>query len=1187
MLSRDTVNSRWVRREIEKALDVERRRQAEGYRVIPLLLPGLTPAALENWFEEEPLAVPIQLGPGSLSEALPAILAALGERLPTDHEPPAQPATPPLEELVLTLTDPKTEARDGKRRVTAIATLAYEPAAATELLALPWELLHDGHGWLFQGKRPARVRRRLPNRREQGARATALPIRILLVSPRPEHDGKGQDIGYIDHRVSARPLLEAVENLGELVQLTVLTPPTYAALNQALQAAADRQEPFDVVHFDGHGVYDRRIGLGGLCFEDPKDASLLEKRVMEFIDASKLAGLFRQHRVPLVFLEACQTAQAELDPTASVAARLLEEGVTSVVAMSHSVLVETARRFVQAFYAELARGARVGRAMLAGQRALHDDTWRGKIMGAGDLRLQDWFVPVIYQEKQDPQLITKIPAKEVQHLEAKKRKLSLGALPDEPPHKFQGRSRELLALERLLHRQPWAVVRGGGGAGKTTLAAELARWLTRTGRFERAAFVSLEHHRDARAMLDTLGHQLLPDGDKYSVAQFDNFDKALKPLERALADHPTIVVIDNVESILPTRESGISNPQSKEVLSLCQRLLEASQETRLVFTSRESLPEPFDHRGRERELGALDRQDAIELVSEVMKQNGWTPPATDAGSTAQEITDLVDAVNCHARAMVLLAREVARRGVKATTANLRALMADLERKHPGDRENSLYASVELSLRRLSPESRRRVKKLGACHGGVHLFVVDILLESGPDAVKKLAAELIEVGLGENMGYSHLRLDPGLPPYVLSEMTAEEATATRVRWAEAMAKLTGHLGEEFKDPRLATHLALLELPNLLAMLEWFQDRWPPERVVVLAQGVESLIANLSQPQALAVATRVREHAAQKLGEWSHARYLAESSNIDRLLESSDLPAAHDAAEHLLQRSLASGESAYPEAAYDLAYAHWTLGKVLQECGAVEAALTPLGEAQGRFQRLADAGNATAERMVAVTIAQKADGLTNLGHLDEAAAEHEKGIQLAKRPGDRRQVAAGMTGLGAVRFWQQRYCEALEIYTDAIDTFTALGEPRTAAAVWHGIGMVHHKAGWFESAEQAYRQSLAIQVRENNLPGQASSLNQLGILYDEMRRLEEAAMLYRQSAEAQVRLHDLTGEGRARNNLANTLIKLHRYDEARQELQRAIECDKPFGHAAQPWMPWANLENLERATGHAEAALDARQ
>ena len=64
----------------------------------------------------------------------------------------------------------------------------------------------------------------------------------------------------------------------------------------------------------------------------------------------------RDHRVPLVFLEACQTAMADVDPTSSVAGRLLDRGVASVVAMSHSVLVETARRFVGAFYRSLMTG---------------------------------------------------------------------------------------------------------------------------------------------------------------------------------------------------------------------------------------------------------------------------------------------------------------------------------------------------------------------------------------------------------------------------------------------------------------------------------------------------------------------------------------------------------------------------------------------------------------------------------------------------------------------------------------------------------------------------------------------------------------------------------------------------------------------------------------------------------------
>jgi hypothetical protein len=103
--------------------------------------------------------------------------------------------------------------------------------AATLLLGLPWELLHDGKSFLFQGAKPTRVRRRLPNTQEGlEVPVVATPIRILLVSARPEDDA----CGYIDHRLSALPLVEAMEELGGLVYLHVLGPPTLPALRQEL-----------------------------------------------------------------------------------------------------------------------------------------------------------------------------------------------------------------------------------------------------------------------------------------------------------------------------------------------------------------------------------------------------------------------------------------------------------------------------------------------------------------------------------------------------------------------------------------------------------------------------------------------------------------------------------------------------------------------------------------------------------------------------------------------------------------------------------------------------------------------------------------------------------------------------------------------------------------------------------------
>ena len=128
VLSPLTVNSPWVRREVKWALDVADRRRAEGFRVVPLLLPGITPAALGHWFDIEPVAVPISISPTGVGEAMPAILAALGERLPDDATRFEEVSVRPVDDLVLTLNDANIRFIRRKRHLTAHGTVIYEPA---------------------------------------------------------------------------------------------------------------------------------------------------------------------------------------------------------------------------------------------------------------------------------------------------------------------------------------------------------------------------------------------------------------------------------------------------------------------------------------------------------------------------------------------------------------------------------------------------------------------------------------------------------------------------------------------------------------------------------------------------------------------------------------------------------------------------------------------------------------------------------------------------------------------------------------------------------------------------------------------------------------------------------------------------------------------------------------------------
>ncbi|CAK8725084.1 TIR domain-containing protein [Candidatus Electrothrix aarhusensis] len=1068
--------------------------------------------------------------------------------------------------------------------------------AATDLLALPWEIMHDVIGYLCQGGKGVPVRRCLPNRQRTETLRTALPIRVLLLSPRPEIDKKGKAVSYFDHRSSALPLMQAVENLGDgIVRVDILRPPTFTALKKALQKAQTSGTPYAVVHFDGHGIYDQRMGLGALCFEAAQESKALSKRLLDQVDATELAAELRQYGVPLMVLDACQTAKAETDPTSSVAAKLLEQGIGSVVAMSHSVLVETAHRFVAAFYQGLAEGKRVGDAMLAGQAALYGDRFRGKVMGAGELEMQDWFVPVLFQDRDDPQLITSRPGEAAERLGKEQRQLQLGKLPEPPEHSFVGRSRMLLSLERLLEQETYAVIRGSGGMGKTAVAVELSRWLVRCGRFQRAAFVSVEPQnvQDVRGVLDSIGHQLLP---KYSAAMYaeqegDALALARQPVERALRDFPTLILLDNMESVLPDHAGN--NPAGTadvtELLELCQKLLAASPECRLLFTSRELLPAPFSRAKNTVELGRLNRPEAVQLVEQVMAEHGWQPPASDNASTPEEVAELVDTVHCHPRALVLLAREVAN-GVRATTEETTKLMAKLEAANPGDRENSLYASVELSLRRLPPEMRELVQGLAVFHGGGHLANMAAVLGVETEEMKVVAAMLVKVGLVEELEYGYLRLDPALPAYLRLELNAEQLAELEAAWGEAMSQLVDLLYEEkSKDTILASTLTFLELPNLIALLDCLErklDTNQPDtqRTCATVQLIEQLLPHLNRPQALDRAVKLREKATALISGWSKASFVANRLLVKRLLQQGKFQLAFEKAEELLEKAKFVGPEAYEDADYDLAMAHWLLGRVLEARGQVDSALDYFIQSRKLFEKIGK----DAERMVSAVFSEIANCFILLGRLKEAEKRYEELINWAEERGEIRSIVVGKMQLATVHFYQKKYGRAFDEYQESLTAFEHLKEPVSVATVWHQIGIVYQEIEQFEQAERAYSRALEINTQNSNRIGLADTLNMLGNLYDDnLHRPEEAITFYRQSIEISVQQKYTLGEGRARSNIAKSLFQIQHYAEARREINRAIKCKKQIGIASELWISFYILHNIESAEGNVDSAQTAWQ
>lgn len=1301
VVSPESLQSRWVSKELKHAIKVRKKRGKDKFPVIPLSLNGTQLGAWEDDFGEEPIFTSVSGDPGGVETAIDAILVALGKRFPADVPAAEQLKSEPLEELVLELSDLKFHEQDGVRRASARARLVYEPATpgqrevasvqnwrfiapigpieaedlrwyleqyatspresdstrarnieehlaswgqllynaaiplgptanvmkawakigpqterrfsilvntalevgvneteagiskevASHLLNLPWELLHDGDCYLFQGAKPMCVRRRLPNTRVLDTPVLDTPLRILLVTARPEDD----TCSFVDHRASALPLVEAMEQLGGLVRIHVLSPPTLLALQDELARAHAGKKPYHVIHFDGHGVYDHRIGLGALCFEDPQDVDLIEKRRHIPITTKELRPLLRDYRIQLVFLGAFSSIALKTRVSECIASELLELGTVSVAVMSHNVLVETLRRFVQSFYTDLARGLRVGEGMLRSQRSLKDDNFRGRIFGMGDLRLEDWFIPVLYQEQDDPQLFKTTPAKQTQKDIQAALATRIGAVPPVPKTGFIGRSRELLMLQRLLRKERYAVIRGQGGEGKTALASEFARWMVRSQQMRRAAFVSVETHSNHRAVVDALGKQLV--GKDFSAA--GDLEKAIQEIERALREQATLLVIDNMESVLlpPFMESETPEALSQEaaeelkaILALCNRLLQAG-ETREIFTSREALPAPFDSERNRRELTQFHRDEAVNMVERVLITNA----GASSDATREEIQQLVDAVHYHARTLALLAPSLQEHGVESTRESLVELMDQMEKDFPRAREKSLFASVELSLRRMSQESRDRVRVLGVFHGAAHLEVLREMMQWKKEDVAALARELIDTGLATQDPYDHLTFNPALCPYLRGRMQPNERDSWTGRWVDAMRLYVDFLMMyRSRNAETAASLTMLELPNLFALLDLTQRQGNAEATIDLATSLYELLKNVGRPRLLERVGQVRDAATSSLGDvWNHAQFEAARTRIEQQLAAGRLSEALAGAQQLLLKARLTGEQAYPNADYDLATASFLLAGVMKTLGSSEQALPMLDEARRRFETIAEIvsteGTArnVAERMAARCFSEQGECLWYLGRLDEAVAAYEERIRRDERYGDQRGIAVAKAQIGSIRSDQQRYPEALAALADARARFTQLNNPDSVALSWHQTGRVYQDAGEPDAAEDAYRKSLAIEVRLENVEGQATTLNQLGILYNSLGRLEEAAAFYQQAVDKSIESDDVSKEGLRRQNLANTLRQLKRFDEARQEVYKAIECAERFGHAAQPWESWNLLSAIESEIGNTEAAADAKR
>lgn len=221
---------------------------------------------------------------------------------------------------------------------------------------LPWELLHDGEGFLCLKRMFARMPagQTFPRRtRESSSLAPTRDIRVLLI-----HSEAGEQLPNAAEEITA--IQQTLSRMDPRPKVTLLSGSevTSARLTDELSLGN-----YDVVHYTGHAGFD----------PDRPHLSYLLLPSLELFRAERVQRLLEGH--PVVFLNACESSRAARQESGATTGGTVAQaqglgsafvygGAQACVGSLWPVFDDTAAEFAITFYENLiARRQRVGEAL--------------------------------------------------------------------------------------------------------------------------------------------------------------------------------------------------------------------------------------------------------------------------------------------------------------------------------------------------------------------------------------------------------------------------------------------------------------------------------------------------------------------------------------------------------------------------------------------------------------------------------------------------------------------------------------------------------------------------------------------------------------------------------------------------------------------------------------------------------
>ncbi|MEH2330441.1 tetratricopeptide repeat protein [Nostoc sp.] len=918
------------------------------------------------------------------------------------------------------------------------------------VLNLPWELLYSPD-YQFLAPSLAGMYRSLSS---QGVKVPlpAMPddqLNILLVIARPDYE---QDVGF---KTIARPLLAALQPIRQRVNLKVLRPPSLKAFEAELQA---NKGFYHIVHFDGHGNFDSET-QGVLVFED-------EQGNEQAVSAREIAQYLTDCRVPIFVLNACKSGQVGEEAFSSVAGQLVKLGAKGVVAMAYSVYAKGAEHFIGRLYGELVRGECIATAVAAGRKSMSIDKMRPS--PKGNLPLQDWLVPVLYQQEPYTPFVPQKTAPSFADLMAQtdntpESSKAVG-LPDESAYGFIGRDYEILRLERAFRQNHLVLVQGMGGVGKTELAAGFARWFHNTQGCEYIFFTSFEQGAGLSQVINQIGRAL--GGERFSQMIPEQQDAVVW---QYLQTHPCLLIWDNFEPVngFPTGNEPLLSGEERNKLKRFLKELRGGKSWVLITSRRE---EPWLDCGYSLiNLRGLSQADAQELAAKILQTVG-----VERKNLPAEYLELLKLLGGHPLSLRVVLPHLKMQTPMQLIEALRQGLDTFRGQKEEGREKSLTVSLDYSFAKLSERTRKHLPFLALFSERVNVYCLYHFSESPdneygqvyqavfeenlqkPDWMRILN-EAAAAGILEYLDYETIyKIHPALPWYLRQQLNTMASQAVINELEKKLLIFYAYLADDYRkqlisNAELATFVLRVEEPNLLQNLclaehqqEWAYAQWILQALgeVYLRLGHKPEFKSLRQRVLNQIGIHLADAKAKgkaALDFWIYLRVV----DANEAVQSRDLEGARKVYQEILDELIAVNDSSVN---HKIATVNHNLGIVAQE--------------QRQF--------------------------------DVAVDYYNKALKIFEDAGDLYSVASAYHQLGIVAQEQRQFDVAVDYYNKALKISEDAGDLYSAASEYHLLGMVAEEQRQFDVAVDYYNKALKISEDAGDLYSAAKEYHHLGIV-----------------------------------------------------------------------------------------------